>query len=154
MTEQLRINKMKAEDINRISDIILEENLDGFEELEWINKSIDDPFAYFFTAFYDDELVGYCGTYHNTTMEAYDFHYFKIGSVTVKKEYCRKGIGRALIIRAIDTARELGLDKIKLEVDTKSMAVKLYESLGFKVEKTERNFYDYGGDAYIMWRNE
>ena len=44
----------------------------------------------------------------------------------------------------LDTAKELGLDRTKLEVDTKSKAVKLYESLAFIIEETEKSFYDNG----------
>ena len=64
----------------------------------------------------------------------------------------RKGIGKTLMQKMLDTAKELRLDRAKLEVSTKNPAVKLYEALGFKIEEFHENYYDKSGDeGYIMW---
>ena len=42
----------------------------------------------------------------------------------------------------MDTAKKLGVGKVKPEVETKSEAIELYKSLDFQIEETENNFYE------------
>ena len=78
--------------------------------------------------------------------------YCKIGNIAVEKDFRRKGIGNALTLKVLETAKNLGVNRTKLEVCTKNYeAIKLYEALGFQIESTEKGFYDDGDDAYIMW---
>jgi ribosomal protein S18 acetylase RimI-like enzyme len=54
-------------------------------------------------------------------------------------EYRRRGIGRQLAIKAIKRAREIGLERIELEVFASNQsAVALYLSLGFAFEGTKQ----------------
>jgi len=158
MNEFLRIEKMTADDIGIVYALYLSDIDDDPNryEINWLSETIDDPYGYLFVAYWGDELAGYCGGYHNTPISNPEIQipdYFKIGQITVKKSFRRKGIGKSLMLKMLDTARELGLGRIKLEVSIKNEgAIKLYESFGFKIEQTEVHFYDDGDDAYIMWR--
>jgi ribosomal protein S18 acetylase RimI-like enzyme len=59
-------------------------------------------------------------------------HKCEIWSVYVLPEHRGSGLARALLSTAIDRARELGFDWVKLEVAEHNLgARKLYESLGF-----------------------
>jgi len=151
MSETLRIEKMTRGEIDAAYALYLSDVDDDPERylINWFNETIDDPYGYFFAAYWGGEFVGWCGMYHQT---AFATHYCKIGNIVVKKDFRRKGIGRALMLKMLGTAEKLGLDRTKLEVDTENGAVRLYESLGFQIEETEERFYDDGSDAYIMWR--
>jgi len=158
MNENLTIKKMTADDIEIVYAMHLN-NSDNDSEghvINWLNETINDPYGYFFIAYWGDELVGYCGMYHNTLISNPEIlipDYCKIANIVVKKDFRRQGIGKALMLKMIDKAKKLGVDRTKLEVSINNPALKLYESLGFKIEKTEEGFYDDGDDAYIMWHS-
>lgn len=61
-------------------------------------------------------------------------------AIAIKKEYWSIGIGRKLMENAIAWAKENGISRITLEVDTVNYrAIALYTKLGFEVEGTFRN---------------
>ena len=69
-------------------------------------------------------------------------------------EFRRKGLGRLLVQKMLDTVKELGLDQTELEVNTKNAdATRLYQSFGFVIEEHKKGYYSNSGeDAYIMRR--
>lgn len=72
-------------------------------------------------------------------------------SVAVMPEYRRKGIGEALINKAMEGMRVYNAKQCFLEVRvTNSTAVELYKKLGFQVTRTIRGYYADGEDAYVM----
>ncbi|MBU6244514.1 MAG: ribosomal protein S18-alanine N-acetyltransferase [Actinomycetales bacterium] len=61
------------------------------------------------------------------------------------------GIGRTLMHRLIDLARERGAVQLMLEVRSDNEgAIGLYERLGFERISTRRDYYAPGVDAYVM----
>ncbi|HRE32272.1 MAG TPA: GNAT family protein, partial [Candidatus Berkiella sp.] len=59
--------------------------------------------------------------------------------VGVLADYRGQGIGQALILAALQKAKEKGLSRIELMVFEKNFpAIKLYEKLGFVIEGTKR----------------
>jgi ribosomal protein S18 acetylase RimI-like enzyme len=53
----------------------------------------------------------------------------------VRKDHRRRGIGQRLLLRAIEEAKAVGLERIELDVfATNVAAIRLYEKLGFGVE--------------------
>ncbi|MGM9521317.1 MAG: ribosomal protein S18-alanine N-acetyltransferase [Oscillospiraceae bacterium] len=60
------------------------------------------------------------------------------------REGCRgRGIGRKLLKAVLDSAREMGIRRIYLEVRKSNAAARrLYEKLGFAVCGERRNYYD------------
>ena len=156
MNECINIRKMTASDIDVVYSLHLSDsdNDPNRYVIDWLNETVDDPCGYLFVAFWGDELAGYCGMYHNTSTsnpEIQTSDYCKIGNIVVKSCYRRRGIGKSLMLKMLDTAKKFGVGKVKLEVDTKSEAVELYKSLGFQIKETEKSFYDDGDDAYIIW---
>jgi len=160
MSDIFTIAKMTAGDIGAAYALHLGSSDDdpSGHVIEWLNETVDDPFGHFFVAYWGDDMVAYCGMYHNTPIsnpEISSPDYCKIGDIVVKKEFQGKGIGKRLILKVLETAKELGVGRTKLEVETTNeRAVKLYESLGFKIEETVEGFYDDGADAYIMWHHQ
>ena len=74
-------------------------------------------------------------------------------SVAVMPEYRRKGIGKALVVRAMEGARVYNAKQFYLEVRvTNSEAIDLYKKLGLEVSRTIHGYYSDGEDAYVMTR--
>jgi ribosomal-protein-alanine N-acetyltransferase len=74
-----------------------------------------------------------------------------IVSVAVLPEYRRKGIGEALVAKAMENMRLYKAKQCFLEVRVTNIeAVGLYKKLGFGVSRTVRGYYADGEDAYVM----
>lgn len=59
--------------------------------------------------------------------------YFNVHDIAVLKEFRGKGVGRKLLEKVIETAKERGYCKVTLEVrEDNTNAMKLYTNLGFK----------------------
>jgi len=76
-----------------------------------------------------------------------------IVSVAVMPEHRRKGVGEALVTKAIEGMRLYGAKQCYLEVRmTNEEAIKLYKRLGLEVTRTIRSYYADGEDACVMSR--
>ena len=60
---------------------------------------------------------------------------FYIDSLAVSLPYRNQGVGRALIEKAKEMARELGIDVVTLAVEPENKAKKLYQRLGFGYQR-------------------
>ena len=154
MDNAIRIEEMTIDDIPVAYAINLEAHKDDPWPMEWFEEAFngnpEEPTPYYFLAYYNDQLAGFCGMYHNFIFTP---NFCKIATLAVLPAFQRKGIGRALMQKMLDTAAGLGLDRAKLEVSTKNPAVKMYEDFGFKIEELhEKYFKKSGDDGYIMWR--
>ncbi|MBC7714966.1 MAG: ribosomal protein S18-alanine N-acetyltransferase [Rhizobacter sp.] len=75
-------------------------------------------------------------------------HLFKI---VVTPDVRGKGIGKNLLIEALKVLKERDIKKIFLEVEEyNTHAIRLYESLGFKIIHKKKHFYSSGATALIM----
>jgi ribosomal protein S18 acetylase RimI-like enzyme len=90
------------------------------------------PDDFLFGAFAGADLVGMAGFFRAKNRK--ERHKGWIWGVYVSREFRGKGLGRALVKRVVETARDLpGLDLIHLMVATPQQpAQRLYLSLGFK----------------------
>jgi ribosomal-protein-alanine N-acetyltransferase len=74
-----------------------------------------------------------------------------IVSVAVMPESRRKGVGEALVVKAMEGMRVYGAKHCFLEVRvTNEDAIRLYKKLGLEVTRTIRGYYADGEDAYVM----
>ena len=72
-------------------------------------------------------------------------------SVAVLPESRRKGMGKALVLKALDGMRGYGAKQCYLEVRvTNEEAISLYKKLGFEVARTIHGYYADGEDAFVM----
>jgi [ribosomal protein S18]-alanine N-acetyltransferase len=72
-------------------------------------------------------------------------------SIAVLREYRGKGIGKSLMLEAINGLAVRKTDEIYLEVRVSNdLAVKMYQSLGFIIKSRLRSYYRDGEDAYLM----
>ena len=63
-------------------------------------------------------------------------------NISTRREWRRRGIAKALIIRSMHMHKEEGMTEVALGVDTNnpSGALKLYQSLGYKKDKTHMTY--------------
>ena len=81
-------------------------------------------------SFENDRHIGNVSLMRVGTSRRYD-HRCSI-AIALYKEYCGRGIGRAMMETILDTAGKAGYTQAELEVVTgNTRAVRLYESLGF-----------------------
>ena len=75
-------------------------------------------------------------------------------SIAVLSEHRGRGLGYVLMAYAMKTMyEEYKCSETYLEVRVSNKpAISLYEKLGYRVVKTERNYYLDGEDAYVMAR--
>jgi [ribosomal protein S18]-alanine N-acetyltransferase len=72
-------------------------------------------------------------------------------SVAVLQEHRGKGIGRSLLVEAINGLTGRKCDEIYLEVRaSNSLAIKMYQSIGFLIKSRLHSYYRDGEDAYLM----
>lgn len=85
----------------------------------------------------DEELVGVC-TNHYTISTALSELVCRIEDVVVSTSRRRQGIGKYLVLSAIEQAKKDGCGKIYLHVGKSNMAAQsLYYKLGFKKDEME-----------------
>ena len=77
-----------------------------------------------------------------------------IVSVAVLKEYRRMGIGTMLMIKAMESMKNIyNCSEVYLEVRVSNTpAINLYQKLGFKIVRRIPRYYVDGEDAYLMAR--
>jgi ribosomal-protein-alanine N-acetyltransferase len=72
-------------------------------------------------------------------------------SVAVLPEYRRKGLGTALVTKAMEGVQMYGAKQFYLEVRvTNEQAISLYKKLGLEVARTVHGYYADGEDAYVL----
>ena len=73
-------------------------------------------------------------------------------SIAVLPEYRRRGIGYALVSKALEAmAVKYGAKECYLEVRVSNTpAINLYKKLGFEIKKIIKGYYADGEDAYLM----
>lgn len=100
-----------------------------------IAAELENDSAHFFVAKLCGEVIGYIGM-HCAADECY------VANVGVLKKYRRMGVGSALIKYAADTARQMKMSFISLEVrPSNTEAVRIYERFGFERVGLRKNFY-------------
>lgn len=80
----------------------------------------------------------------------------RIYSVAVNPDCRGLGIGRNLILSAMDRVGQKGITTLRLEVRREnSTAIRLYRSLGFTQTGIRPDYYATGSDAVLMkWKKE
>jgi ribosomal-protein-alanine N-acetyltransferase len=96
----------------------------------------------------DCPVVGFCAFW-------FVFDEIHINNVAVLPQFRGRGIGTALMQHVLAEAHRLGAIRATLEVRaSNTLALRLYERLGFYVAATRRNYYSNPvEDALILWRD-
>ena len=144
----LRFVALEEAHLARVLEIENEANGAPWSERSFRHE-IGDPNGPFRVALVGGEVAGYGGAW-NLVDEAH------VTTLAVAAEHRRKGIGRKLMRRVLEDAKDAGMLCATLEVRAgNDAAIKLYESLGFDRRAVRKKYYpDNGEDAVIMWRDE
>ena len=99
------------------------------------------------TAGQSEQVVGICGVKKI-------FEEGEISNVAVHPDFRGRGISRKMLDLLMREAREDGVEAFTLEVRAGNrIAIRLYESLGFRTEGVRPGFYDKPvEDGLIMWQ--
>jgi ribosomal-protein-alanine N-acetyltransferase len=74
-------------------------------------------------------------------------------NIAVDPAYRRKGLGKRLLEYALDYCRQLGAERVELEVRTgNDAAIALYQKYGFVIRERVPLYYSDGEDAFVMVR--
>jgi len=109
----------------------------------------------FFVAEINEEIVGYVMCRVEIGIGHIKPWIRKLGhviSIAVLEKFRRRGIGKALMISAMNALKkEYNVSEVYLEVRISNIpAIRLYEQLGFKKVKIIKSYYLDGEDAYVM----
>lgn len=83
----------------------------------------------------ENQMAGYLLALHLGDM-------FEILQITVATSYQRRGIATHLLAVCRDKAKQLGCERVVLEVrETNHNAIALYQKIGFKLDAVRKNYY-------------
>jgi len=154
LQQSFKLRKFNTNDLERITYInrtCLPENYSDYFFVD-LHRRFPETFI---VAEENGEVVGYIMCRIETGLSSSIFRGLikkgHIVSVAVMPEYRRKGIGEALVTKAMESMRLYKAKKCFLEVRvTNTAAVDLYKKLGFEVSRTVRGYYTDGEGAYVM----
>ena len=142
---EIQIEQMTKDDLKQVMEI----EKDSFPDPWHVSfyKRLLHPqkeHSYLYVARLHNEVIGYVVFYINCG-EAH------IMNIAVAAEHRRQGVGRTLILFALDIIKTNDADVIFLEVAVNnSAACQLYRQFGFEVFGRRKRYYRNGGDAYVM----
>lgn len=153
MQQNFKLRKFNTNDLERITYInrtCLPENYSDYFFVDLYRR-----FPETFIVAEENGVVGYIMCRIETGLSSSIFRGLikkgHIVSVAVMPEYRRKGIGEALVAKAMENMRLYKAKHCFLEVRVaNTAAVDLYKKLGFDVSRTVRGYYADGEDAYVM----
>ncbi len=143
MESQIEIvytNEMYVETYNKVVDEVARERkflstVTGFplDGSKWfINHMIINNYAQYFLI-NNQKVIGWCDI---NPKDIPEFSHVGTLGIGIARDYRGKGYGKILLLKAIEHAKNIcHLEKIELAVfESNENAIKLYESVGFKVE--------------------
>lgn len=138
----MKIEIMQKKHISAVAEIAVQSLVEAWSE-DAFEKEIKTPSATVFVALLGDEVIGFGGV-QTVLDEAY------ITNIAVKKEFRRKGAGKALLNAIINNCANCSFVTLEVRVSN-SAAIKLYEKSGFVSQGIRKNFYSHPTeDANIM----
>ncbi len=151
------MRKFRVEDLTHVTHInrvCLPENYSDYFFVD-LHRRFPETFL---VAEEDGKVVAYIMCRVETSLSGLSFRGLAkkghIVSVAVLPKYRRRGIGRALVMKAMENMLLYKAKQCFLEVRvTNTSGVNLYRRLGFDVARTIRSYYADGEDAYVMTRD-
>lgn len=113
--------------------------------VEMILSEMREPISHFTVVTLDNCVIGYFGYLHILD----ELH---ILNVAVDPDHRGKGVGKELMTRLLDEARDLSARAITLEVrESNQSAIRLYERTGFVLAGVRPHYYTDKENALIYW---
>jgi putative acetyltransferase len=124
---KVRPDDAKAVELIQELQSFLELTYPGIERYGWSPQQMVVEGVSFYLAWNDGEAVGCAGIKLEGTDHA------EVKRLYVRPDQRKRGIGRHLMARLEDRARELGARSVRLETGNRQLAaIKFYESIGYK----------------------
>lgn len=154
MQETFNLRKFTINDLRsvvHINAVCLPENYTDFFYIDLYQRFPET----FIVAEEDGEIVGYIMCRVELGLSNIGFKGLlkkgHIVSIAVLPQYRQKGIGKALVSKAMEGMLLYGAKQCFLEVRVANTeAISLYKKLGFEVTRTIHGYYADGEDAYLM----
>ncbi|MEK5333060.1 GNAT family N-acetyltransferase [Lysinibacillus sp. FSL W8-0992] len=145
----VKITKCNLEDLHILREISIEtfndtfsnqnspENMKAYLDSAFTSKQLEMELANRFSQFYfiwcDEEVAGYLKVnVHDAQSEKMGDEYLEIERIYIRNKFQRKGLGKYLIDKAIEIAKEQRKSNIWLGVWEKNEnAISFYKNIGF-----------------------
>lgn len=132
--EEIKILKMTLEDLAQIENCLISD-FDDFWSVDTLKSELMGPNKAYIVAKQDEEIIGFAGCMKN-------FPEIEIMNIVVKKNCRGKGIGKMLLQKMIENAKNDGAQEIFLEVnENNKVARQLYQNAGFSEMGKRKNYY-------------
>ena len=117
------------------------------EEVEFIRKNRENPWALHLLAFADGVLAGSCSFAGNS--ERIRMRHRCTVGISLYREFWGMGIGTALMGEILAGAKAAGYEQAELEVvSANAAAIRLYQKLGFEITGTLPWAFKYKDGSY------
>lgn len=134
---------MNLEDYEEIKDILIDE-FDEFWKPSILESELKSENSKYIVAKENGIIVGFAGLWFSP-VDA------EITNIVTRKTERKRGIGKALLDRLIEMAKEANRDNISLEVNENNIpAGHLYEKAGFEIAGIRKKYYNGKDNAIIM----
>ncbi len=139
------IRALKDTDISQILEIERQSFKTPWSRQAFVDE-LANPIAHYLVMLDGESVVGYAGFWQILD----EGH---ITNVALLPNYRGRGLGRRLVGRLIELAKQLNIIQMTLEVrPSNDAALALYRQFGFSVQGRRPNYYyDTNEDALIMW---
>ena len=146
MNESITVRPMVMTDVDGVMAVEQDSFLTPWSRSAFEEELAQNRLARYIVAVENDEIVGYAGTW----LVINEAH---VTNVAVSGQRRREGIGRLLMQKLMDLARENDMESMTLEVRVSNAAARhLYEQLGFVEAGIRKNYYSVTKeDALILW---
>lgn len=137
------IEKMTLADFDLIKEN-LQTEFDEFWTPGVLKSELENINSKYIVAKENDEIIGFAGIIV-TPIDV------EITNIVTKKSKRKKGIGKALLEKIIEIAKQTEMENISLEVNEENrIAIALYENHGFEKIGIRKNYYNGKHNAIIM----
>ena len=146
MNELITVRPMVMTDVDGVMAVEQDSFLTPWSRSAFEEELAQNRLARYIVAVENDEIVGYAGTW----LVINEAH---VTNVAVSGQRRREGIGRLLMQKLMELARENDMESMTLEVRVSNAAARhLYQQLGFVEAGIRKNYYsETKEDALILW---
>lgn len=139
----MNIEKMTLEDFEVIKEN-LQTDFDEFWTASILKSELENENSKYIVAKENNEIIGFAGIII-TPIDV------EITNIVTKKSNRKKGIGKLLLDKLIEMAKQTEFETISLEVNEKNeVAIHLYENSGFEKIGVRKKYYNGTDNAIIM----
>ena len=146
MNESITVRPMVMTDVDGVMAVEHDSFLTPWSRSAFEEELAQNRLARYIVAVENGEIVGYAGTW----LVINEAH---VTNVAVSGQRRREGIGRLLMQKLMELARDNDMESMTLEVRVSNAAARhLYEQLGFVEAGMRKNYYsETKEDALILW---